>query len=107
MVKSEREFCSAFKPVSNPSTERKLLFKRIFILVTVAVAFFTFQAWKHDYVRLCVSQNMKAAESLCPQVQEITPKKNAKLWDSLSEQFTTHAFEGRAVEWLAGAIRIP
>ncbi|KAF7971934.1 hypothetical protein HWV62_19379 [Athelia sp. TMB] len=49
----------------------------------------------------------KASEQLCPQVQEFVPKKNAKLWDSLSQQFTTNDFEGRAIDWLAGAVRIP
>ncbi|KZP26579.1 carboxypeptidase S [Athelia psychrophila] len=54
----------------------------------------------------CVGHR-KSSEPLCPQVQEIVPKKNEELWDSLSQQFTTNDFEGRAIDWLAGAVRIP
>lgn len=107
MDKSARELPLASMSVSDTSIKRKLPVKRIFILAIVAVAFCTFQAWKHDFVRSCVSYNAKAAGPLCLQAQEIVPKKNAELWDSLSEQFTTDAFEGRAIDWLAGAVRIP
>ena len=105
MEKSEQNLPFASLAVSQPTPKRSV--KRIAILPIVALLFCTFAAWRSDFkLPSCVGHH-KASEPLCPQVQEFVPKKNANLWDSLSQQFTTDDFERRAVDWLAGAVRIP
>ncbi|KAI0741917.1 carboxypeptidase S [Daedaleopsis nitida] len=47
------------------------------------------------------------AKKQCPQVSTIVPEKNAELWNSLGDSFSTDAFKARAVEWLGGAVRVP
>ena len=43
----------------------------------------------------------------CVQADVLTPNKNADLWDALNEKIGTPAFETSAINWLAGAVRVP
>ena len=47
------------------------------------------------------------AEHLCSQVEVIYPQKNAALWKDLQDLIGTDAFAGKAVDWLAGAVKVP
>jgi hypothetical protein len=44
---------------------------------------------------------------LCPQANALYPSQHAQLWESLGREFDGDEFRTRAVNWLAGAIRIP
>jgi len=44
---------------------------------------------------------------ICPQVSELIPTSNFALWKTLGDTYGTDAFKMRAVDWLAGAVRIP
>ena len=46
-------------------------------------------------------------EDTCPQSNALYPGKHAQLWEGLGHDFDEDAFTTRAVEWLAGAVRIP
>ena len=48
-----------------------------------------------------------SVEAQCPQVSAVFPEKNAELWKSLGESYSSDAFKGRAIEWLGGAVRVP
>jgi Gly-Xaa carboxypeptidase len=43
----------------------------------------------------------------CPQADTLTPDKNANLWTGLNKKIGTPAFETSAINWLAGAVRVP
>ena len=43
----------------------------------------------------------------CPQADILTPDKNANLWTELNKKIGTPAFETSAINWLAGAVRVP
>jgi len=43
----------------------------------------------------------------CTQADVLTPDKNANLWNELNEKIGTPAFETSAINWLAGAVRVP
>lgn len=47
------------------------------------------------------------AEASCPQTDVLIPSKNAELWKSFGETIDSPEFGLRAVDWLAGAIKIP
>ena len=49
----------------------------------------------------------KDHENVCPQVLELAPKENAKLWQDLIETFKTPEFKALAIDWLGGAVRVP
>ncbi|KAI0067051.1 carboxypeptidase S [Artomyces pyxidatus] len=48
-----------------------------------------------------------ASTDLCPQASALYPTEHDALWRDLGNTFGTHAFEGRAVDWLGGAVRVP
>ncbi|KAJ7760621.1 hypothetical protein DFH07DRAFT_957457 [Mycena maculata] len=43
----------------------------------------------------------------CPQVDALLPTQNAHVWERTRAQMATGVFKARAVDWLAGAVRIP
>ncbi|CCM02429.1 uncharacterized protein FIBRA_04528 [Fibroporia radiculosa] len=57
-------------------------------------------------VRIHGSGAVDAAQ-MCPQPAPLSPEKHQVLWKSLSSTFSTDAFRLRAVDLLAGAVRIP
>ncbi|KAJ7666310.1 hypothetical protein B0H17DRAFT_1090112 [Mycena rosella] len=42
----------------------------------------------------------------CPQANILLPERNAGVWDAVREQTGSAAFKTRAIDWLAGAVRI-
>ncbi|KAI0954058.1 hypothetical protein AcW1_006673 [Taiwanofungus camphoratus] len=58
----------------------------------------------HDFLGP-ISQNNEVP--LCPQVPALIPEKHGELWQDLGGTFGGQAFLDRAVNWLAGAVRIP
>lgn len=47
------------------------------------------------------------AEALCPQASVLVPSKNAELWEDFGKTIGTPEFKLRAVDWLAGAVKVP
>lgn len=43
----------------------------------------------------------------CPQAGALIPEKNGKVWIDLNDKIGSAAFKQTAIDWLAGAIRIP
>ncbi|KIM44930.1 hypothetical protein M413DRAFT_442904 [Hebeloma cylindrosporum] len=43
----------------------------------------------------------------CAQADILTPDKNADIWNEMNEKIGTPAFETSAINWLAGAVRVP
>jgi len=43
----------------------------------------------------------------CAQADSLAPNKNANIWNALNEKIGTPAFEASAINWLAGAVRVP
>ena len=43
----------------------------------------------------------------CAQADVLTPVAHAPLWDTLNEKIGMSSFESSAVNWLAGAVRVP
>ena len=43
----------------------------------------------------------------CPQADVLIPEKNGEIWTELKEKIGSAAFRQTAIDWLAGAIRIP
>ncbi|KAF8998623.1 carboxypeptidase S [Hymenopellis radicata] len=44
---------------------------------------------------------------MCPQVGAVYPEKNAELYNAMSNVIGTEAFKDKAIDWLAGAVRVP
>lgn len=43
----------------------------------------------------------------CPQADILIPEKNGKFWSELNVKIGSAAFKQTAIDWLAGAVRIP
>ncbi|THH01774.1 hypothetical protein EW145_g6858 [Phellinidium pouzarii] len=52
-------------------------------------------------------QGTAQSQALCPQVEQLLPDKNKVLWSELGEQFDSLNFKEKAINWLAGAVRVP
>ncbi|KDQ26797.1 hypothetical protein PLEOSDRAFT_1043178 [Pleurotus ostreatus PC15] len=46
-------------------------------------------------------------EDLCFQANELTPDKHGDLWADIGSTISTDAFKTKAIDWLAGAVRVP
>ncbi|KAK7457811.1 hypothetical protein VKT23_010153 [Stygiomarasmius scandens] len=46
-------------------------------------------------------------ESLCAQPSPLFPKVHGELWKELQDGFEKEEFQSKAVEWLAGAVKVP
>ncbi|KAF4593116.1 hypothetical protein EYR38_008826 [Pleurotus pulmonarius] len=46
-------------------------------------------------------------EDLCFQANELIPYKNGDLWTDVGSTISTDAFKTKAIDWLAGAVRVP
>ncbi|KAF4569828.1 hypothetical protein EYR40_008808 [Pleurotus pulmonarius] len=46
-------------------------------------------------------------EDLCFQANELIPDKNGDLWTDVGSTISTDAFKTKAIDWLAGAVRVP
>jgi hypothetical protein len=44
---------------------------------------------------------------LCPQVHITSPKAHRGLWDVVNVKISSPEFHAKAVDWLAGAVRVP
>ncbi|KIM59101.1 hypothetical protein SCLCIDRAFT_1039128 [Scleroderma citrinum Foug A] len=46
-------------------------------------------------------------DDVCPQASALIPEKNYKLWESLSNTYSTDSFKLKAINWLSGAVQVP
>lgn len=74
-------------------------------LMAIALIFFVFAFW--DDLRNLHADSSKNYESLCPQAQSLVPKKRLELWQTLGEQIGSQEYKLKAVDLLAGAVKIP
>ena|SRR6267154_4459947 len=76
-------------------------------LVVLAVFAYTF-SWRAPYGIGPHNHNSQQVNAdICPQVSELNPKSNGALWKTLDDTYGRDAFKMRAVDWIAGAVRIP
>ena len=45
--------------------------------------------------------------NFCPQTDVLVPEKNNNLWNDLTATIGSNGFQTKAVEWLAGAVKVP
>jgi Gly-Xaa carboxypeptidase len=108
-MSATNEKTNEFLPgVLPPRTGRTLLSGRALKtgLVVLAVFASTF-LWRAPYGIGPYHFHKEFNADICPQVSELIPKSNGALWRTLGDTYETDAFKMRAVDWLAGAVRIP
>ncbi|KAJ7281792.1 hypothetical protein C8J57DRAFT_1298553 [Mycena rebaudengoi] len=54
-----------------------------------------------------VSHPSNLAAANCPQVDVLLPKRDAELWERVGDLIGTDDFKTKAINWLAGAVRVP
>lgn len=93
-----------------PRAGKTLSSGRIAALRTALVVLAVFAStylWKAPYGIGPYHSHQEFNADICPQVSELIPKANGALWKTLGDTYETDAFKIRAVDWLAGAVRIP
>ena len=51
--------------------------------------------------------NAQVFKGLCPQADQLIPVKNSDLYEEFGSLIDTHSYKQRAIDWLAGAVKIP
>lgn len=60
-----------------------------------------------EYLEDTIGGFSKPSDDLCPQAAPLTPSKYKDVWEDLGSMYGTDDFKMKAVDWLAGAVRIP
>lgn len=76
-------------------------------LVWAASSFDTPAKHLHSLQKACGLVEPKSAAALCPQATAAYPVKHAALWEDLHAKIGTDAFKTNAIDWLAGAVKVP
>ncbi|KAG1881229.1 hypothetical protein F4604DRAFT_1678822 [Suillus subluteus] len=111
-MSATNEKTNEFLPgVLPPRTGRTLSSGRIVALrtglVVLAVLFASTFLWMAPCSIGPYQSHQEVNADICPQVSELIPKSNGALWKTLGDTYETDAFKMRAIDWLAGAVRIP
>ncbi|KAG6821197.1 hypothetical protein H0H93_004017 [Arthromyces matolae] len=73
----------------------------------IAFSFYVWSCLHSSVMEKSIFDMNDFTPSQCAQADVRTPVKNGDLWDSLSSTIGTNAFRSKAVEWIAGAVRVP
>lgn len=75
-------------------------------IVWVQVAIICFIVFRSTYLYFCHATD-KGPSNNCPQADVLMPEKNGEIWTKLNDRIGSATFKQTAIDWLAGAIRIP
>ncbi|KAK1232132.1 hypothetical protein PQX77_004733 [Marasmius sp. AFHP31] len=95
------------------TTNRSRMFRRLAIFTGLSCfLFLSAKYWPVPGFGGCkyslrTSGHGKHDEQLCPQSNALVPQKNGLVWEALGTTYGTEEFKLRAVDWLAGAVKIP
>ncbi|KAL0564031.1 hypothetical protein V5O48_018026 [Marasmius crinis-equi] len=105
-------------PAERSRREKSRVFRRLAIFAGLSCfLFLSAQYWtpipglkegcKHLFRAHKHGKHDKHDEQLCPQADVLTPETNQVVWEALGKNFGTEKFRLRAIDWLAGAVRVP
>ncbi|KAL0953579.1 hypothetical protein HGRIS_004794 [Hohenbuehelia grisea] len=72
----------------------------IFLLIVCATVI------TNEFSAISFGTRVPGTPPQCPQVPALYPSEHANLWKTINKTITSDAFTSRAVNWLAGAVRI-
>ena len=99
----EKRAQAAFRPLATPvpSTKKARFGKVLILLVGITLC-----ALKLVYFTTS-STYLLGDTNFCPQTDVLVPEKNNELWNGLIATTGSNGFQTKAVDWLAGAIKVP
>jgi Gly-Xaa carboxypeptidase len=74
---------------------------------SLAALWGTFHIYTGPFTGTLGGKGTHASDALCPQVDQLMPVKHADLYEQLGSLIGTESYKQRAIDWLAGAVRIP
>jgi Gly-Xaa carboxypeptidase len=80
---------------------------RLLTLVCVVALWGTLHLSAGSYTGRLGWKEIPKLDSLCPQTDQLTPIKHAKLYEEFGGLIETDSYKQRAIGWLAGAVQIP
>jgi hypothetical protein len=92
-------------PVSRPP--RVSMNRRVGLLILILTSVLSIFYIQGSWLQRTDSNLEDFLSSTCPQTQALIPQKNEKLWETVGGTFGEESFKSQAVEWLAGAVRVP
>jgi Gly-Xaa carboxypeptidase len=105
MEEKENSILPSSTPSSTPppkSHQRKN--KNVWVEVVI-ICFLVFRATYHFWN--ATDKTPRTPSDNCPQADVLIPEKNGEIWTELNNKIGSAAFKQTAIDWLAGAVRIP
>jgi Gly-Xaa carboxypeptidase len=102
MLHSKIESSAELLPTSQPPPQRNRLPKYLLALLALAAI--------PQLIHHCcpsLPSRQRDDSPLCPQTTALVPRDNAALYRDLNDLYSTPEFKENAIDWLAGAVRIP
>jgi hypothetical protein len=95
------------QPPVNRTANSRFLGPRLVVLLTVLGLGFYFTNTFNEGFDVRAIEWYRGHEESCSQPDILVPEKNGALWETLGGDYGTEEFKSRAVDWLAGAVRVP
>ncbi|CAA7267427.1 unnamed protein product [Cyclocybe aegerita] len=70
------------------------------------LAYAVFRLFYYSYTDVFIGF-YASKEPLCPQADVVIPERASELWKALNDKISTPDFKTSAIDWLAGAVRVP
>ena len=107
IAKKEKAIVPSSNPSPNPVPKsQRQKSKRIWIGVVI-FCFIVFRVTTYLHFWHATDKAFGTPSNNCPQANVLTPEENGKIWTELNEKIGSAAFKQIAIDWLAGAVRIP
>ena len=109
LLGQQRRLMSSLKekdllPLGPPVPEKRR-FKTI--LLALALALYTLKLLLSIAGISLLSIDSGGTTNYCPQSDVLVPEKNSGFWSDLTESVGSDAFKTKAIDWLAGAVKVP
>ena len=104
MEKKEKGILPSSNPSSTPPSKSHQRKNKNFWIGVVIICFLVFRAY---HVWNATGKTPRTPSDNCPQADVLIPEKNGEIWTELNDKIGSAAFKQTAIDWLAGAVRIP
>ncbi len=91
-------------PSSKPVSRRRALYA---LLLAIPCFLFVYASPKINLPSCRLGSRKSNKAEMCLQVGAVYPEKNAELYNEMSNVIGTERFKDKAIDWLAGAVRVP
>lgn len=80
---------------------------RLLTFASLVVLWATLRTYPRSFAGWFDKNQPYVIDALCPQVDQLKPVKHADLYEQFGSFIDTDSYKRRAIDWLAGAVKVP